>query len=83
MLGKGTRLSRRYLLAIHEEGIRILDVVNDTSIEPWTRVPDVDGFVRELDVRFAGAERDPRMGVIKQAIKDVYLDFLFELEAAQ
>ncbi len=82
LFGQGTRLSRRYLRAIHEEGIRVLDVENDVRIDPWEQVPDVDAFVRNLEIRFSGTEKDRRMCAMKQAIKDVYLDFLFELESS-
>ena len=80
LFGQGTRLSRRHFQALHEEGIRVLDVRPDARIEDWERIPDVDGFVRTLDCRFENVQGDRRMAVIKQAIKDVYLDFLFELE---
>ena len=72
-------MSRRHLQALHEEGVRVLDVQPDPRIEEWERIPDVDGFVRSLEHRFANVAKDRRMDVIKQAIKDVYLDFLFEL----
>ena len=80
LFGRGTRLSRRHLQALHEEGIQVLDVKPDPRIEDWERIPEVDEFVRTLDCRFETVQKDRRMGVIKQAIKDVYLDFLFELE---
>ena len=80
LFGRGTVLTRRYLRVLHEEGLRVLDVENDTRIEPWERVPDVDEFVRGLEARFSRVKDDKRMGVLKQAIQGVYLDFLFELE---
>ena len=81
LFGKGTRLSRRYLRAIHEEGIRMLDIVDDPRIDSWERVPEVDEFVNRLDERFAGSEKNRRMRILKKAVKDVYLDFLFDLES--
>ena len=80
LFGKGTRLTRRYLRVLHEEGIRFINVEGDVRIEPWERVPEVDEFVRQLDLRFADTENDRRMKMLKQAVKDVYLDFLFDLE---
>ena len=80
LFGAGTRLTRRYLRLLHDEGVRVLDVRDDDSVERWERVPDVDEFVRELDDRFASVESDRRMQLLKQTVKDVYLDSLFELE---
>ena len=82
LFGQGTRLTRRYLRVIHEENIRILDVEDDPSIELWERAPDVDTFVRQLDARFEGYEKHRQMNLIKAAVRDVYLDFLFELESS-
>ena len=80
LFGRGTALTRRYLRVLHEEGLRVLDVENDTRIEAWERVPEVDEFVRGLEARFDSVKDDRRMDVLKQAIQGVYLDFLFELE---
>lgn len=80
LFGRGTELTRRYLRVLHEEGLRVVEVENDTRIEPWERVPDVDEFVRGLDARFSSVKGDRRMETLKQAIQGVYLDFLFELE---
>ena len=80
LFGQGTRLSRRHLQALHEEGIQVLDVKPDARIEEWERIPDVDGYVRTLECRFENVKRDRRMAVVKQSIQDVYLNFLFELE---
>ncbi|MEE2789053.1 MAG: hypothetical protein VX589_17080 [Myxococcota bacterium] len=79
LFGANTRLARRHLQALHEEGIRVLDVHADPRIEEWERIPTVDGFVRSLDSRFESVGKDRRMDVVKEAIRSVYLDFLFEL----
>ena len=79
LFGAGTRLDRRHLQALHEEGIRVLDVQPDARIDEWERIPTVDGFVRSLDSRFEHVAKDRRMDVVKNSIRDVYLEFLFEL----
>jgi len=81
LFGKGTRLTRRYLRVIHEENIRILEVEDDPTIESWERAPDVDTFVRQLDARFEHFDKHRQMTLIKGAVREVYLDFLFDLEA--
>ena len=82
LFGKGTRLTRRYLRVIHEENIDILEVEDDPSIQAWERAPDVDTFIRQLDTRFAGFEKHRQMDLIKNAVRNVYLDFLFDLEGS-
>ncbi len=80
LFGKGTRLTRRYLRTLHDEGVRALKVEPDARIERWERVPDVNEFVTTLEQRFEEVKSDARMMLFKQAVADVYLDFLFELE---
>ena len=79
LFGAGTRLDRRHLQALHEEGVPVLDVQADPRINEWERIPTVDGFVRHLDVRFENVAGDRRMDAVKNAIREVYLEFLFEL----
>lgn len=80
LFGKGTRLARRHLRALHDEGFRAIEVEPDARTERWERVPDVNEFVNRLDERFAEVQAEPRMMLLKQVVADVYLDFLFELE---
>jgi hypothetical protein len=80
LFGKGTRLTRRYLRTLHDEGVRLVEVEPDAQVERWERVPDVNEFVMALEERFAEVKSDPRMRILKQAVADVYLDFLFEIE---
>jgi len=80
LFGKGTRLTRRYLRTLHDEGVRALEVEPDARVERWERVPDVNEFVTTLEERFAEVKAEPRMMLFKQAVADVYLDILFELE---
>lgn len=79
LLGRGTRLTRRYLRMLHAEGIRVLDVVDDDSIESWERLPTPDQFLRQLDARFQPVERDRRTMALKDGVRAVYLDFLHDL----
>ncbi|MBV71977.1 MAG: hypothetical protein CMH52_11660 [Myxococcales bacterium] len=83
LFGAGTEMSRRYLRVIHEEGIRVVDLEPDPHVSDWETVPSVDQYVRGLDERFIHHQRNRKMKALKQAIKDVYLDFLFELESKE
>ena len=80
LFGRGTRLARRHLRLLHEEGVRVLEVKSDVRVESWERIPDVDEFIRGLEDRFSTVEGDRRMDALKQAVQNVYLDFLFELD---
>jgi len=80
LFGKGTRLTRRHLRILHDEGFRALEVEPDARVERWERVPDVNEFVTTLEERFAEVAAEPRMKLFKQAVADIYLDFLFEIE---
>jgi len=80
LVGAGTRLSHRHLRLIHDEGITLLHVEPDPRIAAWQELPDVNGYIQRLDERFAFVEDDSLMMVMKQAVKNVYLEFLFEME---
>ena len=80
LVGVGTQLSHRHLRLIYDEGITVLHVEPDRRIASWQELPDVDGFIGRLDERFAFVEDDPLMNVMKQAVKNVYLEYLFEME---
>ncbi|MCA9537580.1 MAG: hypothetical protein KC620_01755 [Myxococcales bacterium] len=80
LLGRGTRLTRRHLRLLHGEGVRTLQVEDDPRVEPWEQVPPVPEWQRALDERFAPVEADRRMQALKQAVRAVYTDFLFDLE---
>ena len=80
LVGVGTQLSHRHLRLIYDEGIAVLHVEPDRRIASWQELPDVDGFIGRLDERFAFVEDDPLMNVMKQAVKNVYLEYLFEME---
>jgi hypothetical protein len=81
LFGRGTELTRRHLRLMHEAGVRSVEVAPDPSIEPWQTVPETDAFLRALNERFAPVESDRRMMALKEAVRDVYLDFLLELES--
>ena len=83
LFGAGTEMSRRYLRVIHEEGIRVVELETDPAVGDWEIIPTVDQYVRSLDERFNSHQRNKKMKSLKQAIKDVYLDFLFELEGRE
>jgi len=81
LLGKGTRLQRRHLVELYEMGVRVIEVVDDVSVEPWEEVPEPDAYLRALEERFSSVGGDRRMTQLKEAVRDVYLDFLLDLEA--
>lgn len=80
LLGRGTELARRHLRSLHEAGVRVVDVVPEPPVEPWQALPTADEWLRELDARFAPVEGDRRMVALKEAVRDVFLDFLIDLE---
>lgn len=80
LVGRGTRLGRRYLRMLHDEGVAVLDCEDDPRVEPWIRIPEVDDYLRTLDARFRPAEGDKRMMALKDAVRGVYLDFLDGLD---
>lgn len=80
LLGKGTRLERRHLVELYEMGVRVVEVEDDVSVEPWEEVPEAPAFLRALDERFEPVAGDRRMMQLKEAVRDVYLDFLLDLE---
>lgn len=80
LVGRGTRLSRRYLRMLHDEGFEVIEVVDDDRVQPWERIPTRDEYLRALDARFRPVDRDRRMRALKDAVKDVYLGFIAELD---
>lgn len=80
LLGRGTRLTRRHLRSLHASGVRVVRVVDDESLEPWMAIPTLAEFLRDLDARFAPVEHDRRQQALKRAVRDVYTDFLLDLE---
>lgn len=80
LVGRGTRLRRRYLRMLHDEGVRVLECEDDPRVDPWIRIPEPDAYLRALDARFEPVEGDRRMMALKDAVRTVYLDFLDGLE---
>ncbi len=80
LVGRGTRLGRRYLRMLHDEGVRVLHCEEDPRVDPWIRIPEVDDYLRALDARFRPVEGDRRAMALKDAVRAVYLDFLDGLE---
>lgn len=80
LVGRGTRLSQRYLRMLHDEGIRVIECEDDDRVEQWQRLPEVDAWLTALDQRFRPVESDRRMMALKDAVKSVYVDFLLDLE---
>lgn len=80
LLGRGTRLERRHLVELYDMGVRVLEVEDDVTVEPWEEVPEPAGFLRALDQRFSSVSGDRRLAHLKDAVREVYLDFLLELE---
>lgn len=80
LVGRGTRLSRRYLRMLHDEGFEVVEVVDDDRVQPWERIPTRDEYLRALEARFRPVDGDRRMRALRDAVKDVYLGFIAELE---
>ncbi len=80
LLGRGTVLSRRHLRSLYIDGVRVLDVVDDGTLEAWERLPEVSAYGAALDARFAPVADDRRMQILKRAVKRVYVDFLLRIE---
>lgn len=81
LVGRGTRLSRRYLRMLHDEGLRVVEVQDDPRVEAWERIPTEDEYLRALDARFRPVDGDRNMTALKDAVRAVYLGFIRELEA--
>jgi hypothetical protein len=82
LFGKGTQLTRRHLRSLYEDGVRVLRVVDDGTMEDWETVPEVPAYAAALDARFERVADDRDMQALKRAVKRVYVDFLLELEDA-
>lgn len=80
LLGRGTRLTQRHLRALYDDGVRTIDVDPEESLGSWDEIPEVPAFLRALETRFAPVAADRRMAEMKDAIRDVYLDYLAEIE---
>jgi len=80
LVGRGTRLSRRYLRMLHDEGVRVIDCEEDHRVEPWIRIPEADAYLQALDARFEPVSSDRKMLALEDAVRGVYLDFLDGLD---
>jgi hypothetical protein len=79
LLGRGTVLSHRHLRALYRAGVRAIQVVDDPDLSPWESVPTPDAFLRALEARFEPVAGDRRMAALKDAVRDVYLEFVASL----
>ncbi len=82
LFGRGTELTQRRLVELYTMGVRVLEVEDDATIEPWEEAPEVDAWRQALEARFERVSRDKRMTALKTAVADVYEDFLLDLEAS-
>lgn len=79
LLGRGTELTRRHLRTLYEAGVRLITVADDPDLSPWESVPEIDAFLAALEDRFEPVAGDRRMAHLKDAVREVYVDFLLGL----
>lgn len=75
-LGRGTVLGARQLAALTDLGVRTVEVEDDPRLGLWEVVPDPDVWLAALEARFVPVMADRRMTALKDAVREVYLDYL-------
>lgn len=80
LLGRGTVLAARHLGMLADLGVRTVEVEEDPRIGLWEMVPEPDAWLAALEERFATVSTDRRMVALKDAVREVYLDYLQSLE---
>ncbi len=79
VLGRGTVLSRRHLRTLYDAGVRVVTVDDEPDMSPWEGVLEPDAFLAALEARFEPVAADRRMTALKDAVREVYLEFLAAL----
>lgn len=80
LLGRGTVLASRHLAMLQDLGIKVVEVDDDGGLGPWELAPDADAWLAALEARFSTVAHDRRMLALKEAVRDVYLDYLRRAE---
>lgn len=76
LLGRGTILAARHLAALNDLGVRTVEVEDDPRLGPWETVPEPEAWLQALESRFAPVAADRRMLALKDAVREVYLEYL-------
>jgi hypothetical protein len=76
LLGRGTVLAARHLAVLHDLGVKVVEVEDDGRLGAWEIAPQTDAWLAALDARFLPVSHDRRMVALRDAVKDVYLDYL-------
>lgn len=83
LLGRGTVLAARHLSLLNDMGVKTVEVENDPRLGLWEVVPEPDAWLAALEARFATVTHDRRMVALKDAVRDVYLDYLKTVEPVE
>jgi hypothetical protein len=83
LLGRGTVLGARHLGLLNDMGVRTVEVEDDPRLGPWEVVPEPDAWLSALEARFSTVSTDRRMVAMKDAVREVYLEYLRAVEPAQ
>ncbi len=83
LLGRGTVLAARHLSMLNDMGVRTVEVENDPRLGMWEVVPEPDVWLVALEARFSTVAHDRRMMALKDAVKEVYLDYLRTVEPVE
>ena len=75
-LGRGTVLGARQLAALNDMGVRTVEVEDDPRLGLWEVAPEPDAWLAALESRFLTVQADRRMTALKDAVREVYLDYL-------
>ena len=82
LLGRGTVLAARHLGVLNDLGVRTVEVEDDPRIGTWEIVPEPEAWLAALEARFFTVFADRRMMAMKDAVREVYLEYLQTLEPA-
>lgn len=82
LLGRGTILGARHLAVLTDLGVRTVEVEDDPRLGLWEVVPEPEAWLAALESRFSTVAADRRMMALKDAVREVYLEYLGSVGAA-
>lgn len=82
LLGRGTILGARHLAVLNDLGMRTVEVEEDNRLGLWEVLPEPEAWLTALDARFAPRVTDRRLMALKDAVREVYLEYLRTVEVA-
>lgn len=83
LLGRGTVLAARHLSLLNDLGVRTVEVEDDPRLGVWEIVPEPEAWLVALEQRFTTVVADRRMMALKDAVREVYLDYLKSVGGAE